>query len=233
MKKLTIHICTTETGPCKLKNSLVVSTVAAVSILLSSTVYAKYEKVTVNDQNIDVGVFEAFAIQGLQDSDYCTPNTEAYVISKVVERVLIKDHARSLSLSGRSQHYLDAEAQMQSAVATLPSNASDEEKAQMSLWLLVAESDGYIELLTEEDAIQNTEDMYLNLLALNDPLIVNVPTVQTRLLEFETYDNAESWKKQLANGKPFDDAAIELGKNRNYGGTRWNLAMLALIRIML
>jgi len=185
-------------------------------LALAGSVYANYDRITVNKEPVDKTLFEAFEKHGLPDKDFCAPNTHTYVIEQVVSRVLLRNAGRESNLdNSRSADARAAERDMRELLEALPDGSSDDEKARMALWLLVAESDEYGRLLSDVNYAA-PRDQYLTLLENNSPLVVSVPLVRLATIEFDTLNDAETTHKELDSGKEFRQVATSLGFGSSY-----------------
>lgn len=184
-----------------------------IATAISTTVYANYNDIEVNGKTINPEIFSAFEAHALADSDYCTPFTEDYVIHQIVQRVLIRDAARASNLQGyRDDATEEAEKALKAQIEQLPENTDPEMKSQLALWLLAAESDNYLELMTPL-FIEAPRDRYMQLLEKNDPLIVNVPVVKTAALRFDSFTEANETMNRIKTKEEFNTIRKELGFN--------------------
>ena len=192
-------------------NVLKVFTLAS-GFLLSLSAVADIGQVSIDGEPVDPENFVAYKAHAIPDEQYCYPETDKFVLTSVVERLLIIEAGRAAGLD-----------------ATLPLEAppelNNEETAEDLYYrqvflsgLIQLESDEYIEPLVGDAAAYDGKQEYLKLLAADDPLVVDVTMVRAAHIQLNTLTEAEEALERLNNGEPIDDIAGNLG----YASPRYN-----------
>lgn len=169
-------------------------------------------EVSIDGEVIDPALFKAYKNVILLDPNYCYPNTDTFVIDKVLERILIRNAAKAQGID-RANQIDEMEDEFQQTLDNLPDNASQDEREQLLILLLSMQSDGYNSTLLKGAADTHSKDKYLHMLANDDPLVVNVNVVRAAVLEFNSFVSAQDTHERLVKGEDIDDVAAELGIN--------------------
>lgn len=171
-------------------------------------------EVRVDGEVIDPALFSAYQSVILPDPDYCFPDTDTFVVDKVLERILIRNAAKTRNIDRDSQ-IDEMEDSFEQELKKLPDSASQYERDSLIISILSMQSDGYASTLLKSEENFKPKEAFLNMLAANDPLVVNVTELRTAMLRFNTLDSANEVLRRLQANEDIDNIANELGQS-NY-----------------